>query len=536
MCMMKEFKDFLQRNNDFGNSGARCEGEVNLLIDQSFANCKVNGGWTEWSVWSDCPDTCGDEDLTRTRSCTNPPPDNNGTVCQGHTLETISCTTAKCPVNGGWTEWSVWSDCPETCGDEYLTRTRSCTNPSPENNGTDCQGSNTETLLCSTAQCPVNGGWTEWSVWSDCPETCSDEDLIRTRSCSNPSPDNNGTACQGNTTETILCSTAKCPVNGKWTAWSVWSDCPETCGDEDLIRTRSCTNPSPGNNGTVCQGNTTETISCHTANCPGIMNAVVIILVSCGAGILPFFCIVYCCAHKKGKRANINRNVNYHGNHADRDEEISQNVLTEKESDEEYAEIDELEVSDLIVSPLEQRYFTDSDSSSDNESDEIKLSSFANSHPTLLHRDEEISQNVLTGKESDEECAEIDELEVSDLIVSPLEQRYFTDSDSSSENTSDEIKLSSFANSHPTLLHRDEEISHNVLTEKESDEECAEIDELEVSDLIVSPLEQRYFTDSDSSSENASDEIKLSSFCNSHPTLLHAPQQSGNVQGDSDAC
>ncbi|VDI69500.1 Hypothetical predicted protein [Mytilus galloprovincialis] len=114
------------------------------------------------------------------------------------------------------------------------------------------------------------------------------------------------------------------------------------------------------------------------------MNAVVIILVSCGAGILPFFCIVYCCAHKKGKRANINQNVNNHGNNADRNEEISQNVLTEKESDEEYAEIDELEVSDLIVSPLEQRYFTDSDSSSDNASDEIKQSSFGYSHPTLL--------------------------------------------------------------------------------------------------------------------------------------------------------
>ncbi|XP_063408764.1 SCO-spondin-like [Mytilus trossulus] len=255
-------------------NGGSCDSSVSpaccICVGNYFGDrCEnINGGWTEWSVWSDCPDTCGDENLTRTRSCTNPSPENNGTVCQGHTSETISCTTAKCPVNGGWTEWSVWSDCPETCGDEYLTRTRSCTNPSPENNGTDCQGNNTETLSCSTAQCPVNGGWTEWSVWSDCPETCSDEILIRTRSCTNPSPDNNGTACQGNTTETISCSTAKCPVNGKWTEWSVWSDCPETCGDEDLIRTRSCTNPSPGNNGTVCQGSNTETISCTTAQCP----------------------------------------------------------------------------------------------------------------------------------------------------------------------------------------------------------------------------------------------------------------------------
>ncbi|XP_076085385.1 SCO-spondin-like [Mytilus galloprovincialis] len=250
------------------NNGTVCQGNSSETISCTIANCPVNGGWTEWSVWSDCPETCGDEDLTRTRSCTNPSPENNGTVCQGNTTETISCSTAKCPVNGGWTEWSVWSDCPETCGDEDLIRTRSCTNPSPENNGTVCQGSSSETVSCTIANCPVNGGWTEWSVWSDCPETCNDEDLIRTRSCTNPSPDNNGTACQGNNTETISCYTANCPVNGGWTEWSVWSDCPDTCSDESLVRTRSCTNPSPENNGTVCQGNSSETISCTIANCP----------------------------------------------------------------------------------------------------------------------------------------------------------------------------------------------------------------------------------------------------------------------------
>ncbi|VDI24946.1 Hypothetical predicted protein [Mytilus galloprovincialis] len=250
------------------NNGTVCQGHTSETISCYTANCPVNGGWTEWSVWSDCPETCGDEDLIRTRSCTNPSPENNGTVCQGSSSETVSCTIANCPINGGWTEWSVWSDCPETCNDEDLIRTRSCTNPLPDNNGTACQGNNTETISCYTANCPVNGGWTEWSVWSDCPETCGDEDLIRTRSCTNPSPENNGTVCQGSSSETVSCTIANCPINGGWTEWSVWSDCPETCNDEDLIRTRSCTNPSPDNNGTACQGNTTETISCYTANCP----------------------------------------------------------------------------------------------------------------------------------------------------------------------------------------------------------------------------------------------------------------------------
>ncbi|VDI69296.1 Hypothetical predicted protein [Mytilus galloprovincialis] len=359
---MKKFKDFLQRNNDFGHSGARCKGEANLLINQNFANCKVikctAPGLNEFTTTSTNTDVVPNTEVTYT--------------CEfGYQLPAGDLGTRICQLGGTW--------------------------PAPP-------------PACEVMKCTAPG-INEFTI------TSTNTDVV-------PSTEVTYTCKFGYQLPAGDLGTRICQFGGTWPA------------------------PPPA--------------------CEGIMNAVVIILVSCGAGILPFFCIVYCCAHKKGKRANINQNVNNHGNNADRNEEISQNMLTEKESDEEYAEIDELEVSDLIVSPLEQRYFTDSDSSSENASDEIKLSSFGYSHPTLLHRDEEISQNMLT--------------------------------------------------------------------EKESDEEYAEIDELEVSDLIVSPLEQRCFTDSDSSSDNASDEIKLSSFGYSHPTLLPAPQQSGNVQGDSDAC
>ena len=58
-------------------------------------------------------------------------------------------------------------------------------------------------------------------------------------------------------------------VNGGWSGWSNWTSCPETCGDEVLSRDRTCTNPAPENNGTFCDGDASETMSCYSAGCPG---------------------------------------------------------------------------------------------------------------------------------------------------------------------------------------------------------------------------------------------------------------------------
>ena len=52
-------------------------------------------------------------------------------------------------VDGGWTDWSVWGPCSNVCGPGNMTRDRSCTNPVPQNNGTDCTGVDTETVICT---------------------------------------------------------------------------------------------------------------------------------------------------------------------------------------------------------------------------------------------------------------------------------------------------------------------------------------------------------------------------------------------------
>lgn len=57
-------------------------------------------------------------------------------------------------VNGGYSEWSSWSQCSSSCGVGHRSRSRTCTNPHPGPGGNDCSGSNTNTEQCNIADCP----------------------------------------------------------------------------------------------------------------------------------------------------------------------------------------------------------------------------------------------------------------------------------------------------------------------------------------------------------------------------------------------
>lgn len=83
---------------------------------------------------------------TRIRSCTQPTPANGGTQCNGINTETQSCNTQACPINW-W--WANWSSCSASCGGG--TQTRSCTNPSPTNGWAACVGPSTQS--CNTQTC-----------------------------------------------------------------------------------------------------------------------------------------------------------------------------------------------------------------------------------------------------------------------------------------------------------------------------------------------------------------------------------------------
>ncbi|XP_071104592.1 SCO-spondin-like isoform X7 [Haliotis cracherodii] len=359
----------------FRIEGQTADGYVTVIVDGGW------GGWTEWV--GSCTATCGDNITvrrTRSRACDSPAPGNGGNECAGSTTdnETIACDVPSCipVVNGGWTEWStVARRCSATCGQSVSgtdTRTRTCTNPVPSGGGSQCAGnaSVSQSVTCPDIICPVNGGWSEWSVASRiCDATCgqsvSGTDTKR-RTCTNPAPAGTGTPCgAGNIQVTsITCSVSECPVaftrglqdvrvpvgntvalsaqlttaghsgwswmkdgvavtegarikfsedgdtygltltgagvadsgkyvfsvggktsegtvtvfaDGAWSNWASWRRfCLASCGMAGGVdnRTRACNNPAPSNGGASCTGEAVEmkNAQCVLPPCPNTVN------------------------------------------------------------------------------------------------------------------------------------------------------------------------------------------------------------------------------------------------------------------------
>ncbi|XP_069111060.1 coadhesin-like [Argopecten irradians] len=254
--------------------------------------CPIDGGWTDFGQWiaGDCSISCGNgfKTSSRSRSCTNPPPQHNGKDCEGHTMEykTETCSPIPCPVDGGWTDFGQWiaADCSVSCGNGIKTssRSRTCTNPPPQHNGKDCEGHAMEykTETCSPIPCPVDGGWTEFGDWvpAACSVSCGGGamSLSRSRTCTNPSPQHNGKDCDGDNIEykTEVCNSNPCPIDGRWSEFDEWmpTACSTSCGggEQSLSRSRTCTNPSPQYNGKDCEGVDMETKieECNRQPCP----------------------------------------------------------------------------------------------------------------------------------------------------------------------------------------------------------------------------------------------------------------------------
>ncbi|XP_060574479.1 A disintegrin and metalloproteinase with thrombospondin motifs adt-1-like [Ruditapes philippinarum] len=227
----------------------------------------VDGKWSKWSEWAKCDVTCGNGSLIRHRECDSPAPKHGGLECPGDGIDKKPCFAHLCPAHGGWSKWEGWEECSATCGVGMRSRKRSCTNPRPHRFGDHCFGDSIEDKLCNTRSCAAHGGWSKWEDWGECSATCGIGMRSRKRSCTNPRPHRFGDHCFGNGIEDEMCKTGSCAVDGGWTEWSQWRQCPVLCGVGLQSRTRSCTNPSPANAGKQCVGQNFDVKLCYSGIC-----------------------------------------------------------------------------------------------------------------------------------------------------------------------------------------------------------------------------------------------------------------------------
>ncbi|XP_022795633.1 uncharacterized protein LOC111334203 [Stylophora pistillata] len=234
----------------------------------------VDGKYTEWSEFSPCTVSCGLGVKTRNRTCTNPPPKHGGSSCEGSSIDVEDCFLRDCPIHGNYSAWSEFSSCTLTCGDGKQYRTRTCTRPSPQYGGFNCStlGPELEEVDCNENPCPIDGRYSGWSDYSECSTSCGTGTKTRTRTCTEPAPQYGGRDCTifGPANEQLSCFIKVCPIDGNYSNWSAFSLCTKTCGVGKQTRTRKCDNPVPVGDGRNCShlGPAMENQRCNTEACP----------------------------------------------------------------------------------------------------------------------------------------------------------------------------------------------------------------------------------------------------------------------------
>lgn len=245
--------------------GRPCDGDDTQNDLCNSGPCPIDGDWGRWGPWSACSQSCGIGYQERQRECNNPRPQFNGRDCAGSGVEQQQCMVQQCEVDGSWGSWLPWTHCSQSCGGGIRSRQRRCDAPRPQFGGADCVGSEGQRDYCNNDPCPVHGNWASWGAWGSCSLTCGGGVRKRFHTCSNPPPSNNGRPCVGSPEDVDNCNGNPCPVDGQWTEWSVWSSCTKTCDGGTQERQRQCQRPHHG--GRPCLGDTTEVAACGKEPC-----------------------------------------------------------------------------------------------------------------------------------------------------------------------------------------------------------------------------------------------------------------------------
>jgi len=106
---------------------------------------------SEWGCWTECTQTCGTGQMSRTRTV-EVPPMYGGKPC-GDLVDYEFCHKEECPADCVWTTWSKWSACSKECGGGVQTRSRSVESEAVAG-GKPCVGEEKEEQFCNKEPCP----------------------------------------------------------------------------------------------------------------------------------------------------------------------------------------------------------------------------------------------------------------------------------------------------------------------------------------------------------------------------------------------
>lgn len=288
-CSVTEGDGFHKRTREVAHrardTGKGCRGDLEevgacRLARDDIEDCR----WDEWESWSACTCSCGGGTKQRTRQVAVAPK-NGGRLCEVKPKQEVSpCNTAPCDqacIDGLWSEWSRWTECSATCGTGFRWRHRyqerqasSCgiAATGEAQQWEPCHGPARDTDMCGNVDCKLS----EWNAWSDCSCTCfgvrERNRMIMQFSKNNGRPCidealKEVAPCHPTQNEGIPPGCSHPPENCKMGPWSAWGDCPVTCGESNVRRSRSIITPASAT-GRACEAESLqETKPCNMDPC-----------------------------------------------------------------------------------------------------------------------------------------------------------------------------------------------------------------------------------------------------------------------------
>eukprot|EP00927_Polykrikos_kofoidii_P085848 TRINITY_DN9436_c0_g1_i1.p1 TRINITY_DN9436_c0_g1~~TRINITY_DN9436_c0_g1_i1.p1 ORF type:complete len:1539 (+),score=133.59 TRINITY_DN9436_c0_g1_i1:107-4723(+) len=266
--------------------GVGCEGELAETRACGTTDCVVvDCTWESWSEWGLCSSTCGGGQRTRRRRIEKAP-EGGGKPCVAQVAEQVEgcglgpCHNLRC-VDGLWAKWSAWSPCSRSCGGGLTFRKRTVAQMA-SSCGVNAAGKDQEVAFCNMnlmCDAAVHCAFAGWGEWSACSSTCNGI-MERERSIAVHGR-GSGAYCQGGLKDISPCNPflghnmpADCkrpaPVNCKLTDWSIWTQCPVTCGGGIHTRSRSFLQlPEHGGLATCYTASLSEVGECGRDDCPG---------------------------------------------------------------------------------------------------------------------------------------------------------------------------------------------------------------------------------------------------------------------------